>query len=149
MAYIDVITLERAKNYLRIDPDLTEDDADITSMINAALRYVEQRTRHFMYARDIVYNGSCQVKVYEYPINSIVTDPAPWGITRTMYTIYPDVKTIELNIGYTEDNPVPDIFIQSALQMIKVWYYESEKQVNSEMIPISVNQALDVEKRFI
>lgn len=149
MAYTDVITLERAKNYLRIDPDLTEDDADITSMINASLRYVEQRTRHFMYARDIVYNGNCQVKVYDYPINSIVTDPAPWSLTRTMYTIFPDAKTVTLNVGYATPEEVPDIFIQSALQIIKVWYYESEKQVNSQMIPISVTEALDVEKRFI
>jgi len=148
MSYLSVITLERAKNYLRIDPDLTEDDADITSMINASLRYVEQRTRHFMYARDVVYNGSCQVKVYDYPINSVVTDPAPWSLTRTMYTIFPDVKTVTLNVGYLADE-VPDIFIQSALQMIKVWYYEAEKQVNSQMIPISVTEALDVEKRFI
>lgn len=151
MAYIDVITLERAKNYLRIDPDLTEDDADITSMINASLRYVEQRTRHFMYARDIVYNGSCQVKVYDYPINSVVApiDPLPWSLTRSLYTIYPDNKTVTLNVGYTDPTDVPDIFIQSALQIIKVWYYEAEKQVNSQMIPISVTEALDVEKRFI
>lgn len=149
MGYLDVITLELAKNYLRIDSDLTEDDVDITSMINASLRYVEQRTRHFMYARDVVYNGSCQVKVYDYPINSIVTDPAPWFITRSLYTIYPDVKTVTLNVGYETSEKVPDVFIQSALQIIKVWYYEAEKQVNSQMIPISVTEALDVEKRFL
>jgi hypothetical protein len=151
MSYLSVITLERAKNYLRIDPDLTEDDAEITSMINASLRYAEQRTRHFMYARDIVYNGSCQVKVYDYPINSVVapTDPLPWSLTRSLYTIYPDNKTVTLNVGYTDPADVPDIFIQSALQMIKVWYYEAEKQVNSQMIPISVTEALDVEKRFL
>lgn len=149
MSYLDVITLERAKSYLRVDEDLTEDDADITSMINASLRYVEQRTRHFMYARDIVYNGSCQVKVYDYPINSVVTVPAPWSLTRSLYTIYPDVKTVTLNVGYDSAVKVPDIFIQSALQIIKVWYYEAEKQVNSQMIPISVTEALDVEKRFL
>jgi len=151
MAYIDVIPLARAKNYLRIDPDLTEDDTEITSMINAALSYVETRTRVFVYARDKVYNGACQVKVYDYPINSVVspTDPLPWSITRTMYTIYPDAKTVTLNVGYATPEDVPDIFIQSALQMIKIWYYESEKQVNSQMIPISVTEALDVEKRFI
>lgn len=149
MSYLSVITLERAKNYLRIDPDLTEDDAEITSMINASLRYVEQRTRHFMYARDIEYKGSCQVKVYDYPINTVVTDPAPWFLERTMYTIFPDVKSVILNVGYATPADVPDVFIESALQMIKIWYYESEKQVNSQMIPISVTEALDVEKRFI
>ena len=45
-AYLDVITLERAKNYLRIDADLMEDDAEIESMINGALRYIEKRTNH-------------------------------------------------------------------------------------------------------
>jgi len=149
MAYIDVITLARAKNYLRIDPDLTEDDAEITSMINGALRYVEQRTRQCVFARDIEYKGSCQVKVYDYPINTVVTNPAPWFLERTMYTIFPDVKSVILNVGYATPEEVPDVLIQSALQIIKVWYYEAEKQVNSQMIPISVTEALDVEKRFI
>ena len=101
-----------------------------------------------MYARDITYKGSCQVKVYDYPINSIVTVPTPFKVDFAMFTVYPDVKEVELNVGYGVDE-VPDIFIQSALQMIKVWYYEAEKQINSQMIPISVTEALDAEKRFL
>jgi len=80
MSYLNVITLERAKNYLRVDLDFDTDDAEITSMISASCRYVEKRTNHILYARDIVYNGTCQVKVYDYPINSIVTDPAPFKV---------------------------------------------------------------------
>lgn len=150
MAYLDVISLERAKNYLRIDSDLTEDDAEITSMINACCMYVEKRTNHILYSRDKVYNGSCQVKVYDYPINSIVApiDPLPWFLTRGMYTVYPDVKTVTLNVGY-DDGEVPDDLIQPALQMLKVFYYESEKQFNSTLIPESVKEMLDVNKRFL
>lgn len=148
MAYLDVITLERAKNYLRIDTSLTDDDMEITSMINASLRYVEKRTNHILYARDIVYNGSCQVKVYDCPINSIVTDPAPMMCDFSTFVVFPDVKTVELNVGYAQDE-VPDDLIQPALQMIKVWYYESEKQVNSTLIPESVKEALDVNRRFL
>ena len=148
MSYLSVITLERAKNYLRVDLDFDTDDSEITSMINAACRYVEKRTNHILYARDITYKGSCQVKVYDYPINSIVTDPAPFKVDFAMFTVYPDVKEVELNVGYGTDE-VPDIFIQSALQIIKIWYYEAEKQINSQMIPISVTEALDVEKRFL
>jgi hypothetical protein len=33
--------------------------------------------------------------------------------------------------------------------MIKVWYYESEKQVNTTLIPESVMQAIDVNRRFL
>jgi len=149
MSYLSVISLERAKNYLRIDSALTEDDNEITSMINAALRYVEKRTNHLVYAREATYSGACQVKVYDYPNNSITTDPAPWLVERTMYTIFPDVKTVDLNVGYETPDLVPDELIQAALQMIKVWYYESEKQVNSTLIPESVKEALDVYRRFI
>ena len=148
MSYLTVIPLATAKNYLRIDASLTEDDALITSMINASCLYVEKRTNHILFPRDKTYNGTCQVKVYDYPINSVVTDPAPWACVRSLYTIYPDVKTVTLNVGYAV-NTVPDDLIQPMLQMIKVFYYESEKQFNSTLIPESVKEILDVNKRFL
>ena len=74
MAYINVITLADAKNYLRIDDTLTEDDAQITRMIKAALSYVENYTGHLVYARDKDYRLiDGKVTVYDYPINSEVT----------------------------------------------------------------------------
>jgi len=148
MAYIDVITLERAKDYLKMDLGFTGEDLEITSMINGALRFIEKRTNHIMFVQEKVYNGSCQVKVYDYPINSIVTVPAPFKVDFTLFTIYPDVKTVTLNVGYGADE-VPDDLIQAGLQMIKVWYYESEKQVNTTLIPESVMQVIDINKRFI
>lgn len=149
MAYIDVITLARAKNYLRIDSGMTEDDAEITSMINAALSYIEKRTNHLVYSRTKTYTGACQVKVYDYPINSIVTNPAPMVVYFSTYAVFPDVKTVDLSVGYTNASNVPDELIQAALQMIKVWYYESEKQVNSTLIPESVKEAIDIYRRFL
>ena len=148
MSYLSVITLERAKNYLRVDLDFDTDDSEITSMINASCRYVEKRTNHILYARDIIYKGSCQVKVYDYPINSIVTDPAPFKVDFAMFTVYPDVKEIELNVGYRTDE-VPDDLIQAMLQMLHVFYYESEKQFNSTLIPESVKEVIDINRRFI
>lgn len=148
MSYLTVITLARAKNYLRIDSTLLDDDAEITSMINASLRYIEKRTNHIMYTQDKVYTGSCQVKVYDYPINSIVTDPEPFKVNFTLFTVYPDIKTVELNVGYAT-GLVPDELIQAALQMIKAWYYESEKQVNSTLIPESVKEVVEIYRRFL
>ncbi len=149
MAYIDVIALARAKNYLRIDADLTEDDAEITSMISGALRFIEKRTNHIMFAQEKTYMGSCQVKVYDYPINSITTNPAPFVCYFSTFAIFPDVKIVMLNVGYVDPADVPDELIQAALQLIKVWYYESEKQVNTTLIPESVYQAIDTYRRFI
>jgi len=148
-AYLDVITLERAKNYLRIDVDLTDDDSEIESMINASLRYIEKRTNHLVYAREQVYNGVCQVKVYDYPINEIVTDPAPFICYFSTYAVFPNDKTVNLDVGYETPDLVPDELIQAALQMIKVFYYESEKQVNSTLIPESIKEMIDVYRRFI
>lgn len=149
MGYIDVIPLARSKNYLRIDISMTADDAEITSMINAALSYVEKRTNHLVYARDKYYNGVCQVKVYDYPINTIITPVDPFVVYFTMFAVFPNDKEVQLNVGYADPADVPDELIQAALQMIKVWYYESEKQVNSTLIPESVKEALDVYRRFI
>lgn len=148
MAYIDVISLERAKDYLRVDLDLTEDDTEIISMINASCRYIEKRTNHIFFEQDKVYKGACQVKVYDYPINLVNTDPLPFLVERSLYTVYPDVKEVSLNVGYAVGE-VPDDLIQACLQMIKVWYYESEKQVNTTLIPMSVHEIIDIYTRFL
>jgi len=148
MAYIDVITLERVKNYLRIDSTLTEDDAELTSMINGACRFVERRTNHIFFTQPKTYTGACQVKVYDYPIVSIITDPAPFVANYSLYVVYPDVKTVELSVGYGVGE-VPDELIQACLQMIKVFYYESEKQVNTTLIPESIKEIIDVYRRFL
>ena len=74
MAYIDVITLADAKLYLRVDDTMTADNAQITSMINSALKYVEDYTRIMVYDRDKTYrmvNGV--IRVYDYPINSVIS----------------------------------------------------------------------------
>ena len=149
MSYLSVISLERAKNYLRIDTTLTDDDAEITAMINSACSYIEKRTNLIFYPRNKTYKGACQVKVYDYPINYIVTDPAPFAYEQLMFTIYPDVKTVELNVGFADPNDIPDELIQACLQMIKVWYYESEKQINTTLIPESVKEAIALNQRFV
>ena len=148
MSYLTVITLNQAKNYLKIDDSLTDDDALIETMIKASFRYIEKRTNHLVYARDIVYNGACQVKVYDYPINTVITVPTPFKVDFAMFTVYPDVKEVELNVGYGVDE-VPEDIIVSAYEMLSVWYYNSEKQVNSTLIPESVKEVLDLYKRFL
>lgn len=146
MSYFDVITLERAKNYLRIDQDLCDDDDEIMSMIKAACRFVEKRTNHIFYAQDKTFTGVCQVKVYDYPINDY---SEAFKCVYSTFTVYPNDTEVTLNVGYENAEDVPDELVQACLQMIKVWYYESEKQVNSTLIPESTKQAIDVYRRFI
>lgn len=149
MAYIDVLTLARVKNYLRIDEDLTDDDNEITSMINAACRFVEKRTNHLFYNRDVIYSNELNLKVYDFPINDIVTPADPIVIHFSTYDLFPNETTVTLNVGYEDPTDVPDELLQACLQMIKVWYYESEKQVNTTLIPEAAMQAIDINRRFL
>jgi hypothetical protein len=57
MSYLDVLPLARVLNYLRVDPDLEDDDNEIISMINGACRFVEKRTNHLFYPRDVIYTN--------------------------------------------------------------------------------------------
>lgn len=148
MAYLDVLPLARVLNYLRVDQDLEDDDNEITSMIKAACIFVEKRTNHIFYAREVVYKGH-PVKVYDYPINDIVSPADPVVIHYSLFDVYPNETEITLNVGYEDPTDVPDELLQACLQMIKVWYYESEKQVNTTLIPESVMQAIDINRRFL
>lgn len=148
MSYLNVITLEQARNYLRIDDDFTEDDDSIIKMINASLSFIEKRTNHILFPREKEYFGECSVNVYDYPINSI-----PLGHTACKYSTYSNVSTsnrvVSLNVGYTDPLDIPSELIECAMQMLKVWYYESEKQVNTTLIPESVMQSIDINRRYL
>lgn len=151
MAYIDVITLPDAKVYLRVDDDLTEDDTQIIRMINGALSYIEQYTNIYFYARDKSYNviDSC-VKVYDYPINSEVSEYTEKE-TLTLHTNYTtDLDTFTLNIGYTDNDDIPQELLEVAYTMIKSMYYEKEsnKSILDSLDTLSM-MTLNQYKRFI
>ena len=56
MAYIDVLPLATVKQYLRIDDTLTEDDTQLTRMIESALKYIEKHTNIHVVAKDKDYD---------------------------------------------------------------------------------------------
>jgi hypothetical protein len=150
--YTDVISLERAKLYLKVDAGQTETDNEITSMINSSLSFIEKRTNHIFKTKEKVYFQDCalvnQVKVYDYPIDNTETEYDI--IYRPLYAIVPTVdNTVTLTIGYTNVEDIPNELIDAALQIIKVWFYESEKHENTTLIPISVLQVIDANKRFL
>ena len=148
MSYLNVITLAEAKLYLRIDDDQIETDNEIISMINGALSFIEKRTNHIMYPRDKTYYGEHNINVYDFPIN----EPVPIENIRLKYNSYSRFTLndeITLNVGYLNPLAIPEELKQAALQMLKVWYYEAEKKVNTTLIPDSVIMALDVNRRFL
>lgn len=147
--YTDIISLERAKIYLKIDSLQTETDNEIISMINSSLSFIEKRTGHIFKTKTKTFYSCALVEsviVYEFPIID-----APTGTqVRQLNAIVPTVNgSVTLELGYADLEDIPSELIDAALQLLKVWFYESETQSNTTLIPLSVMQAIDVNRRFV
>jgi hypothetical protein len=150
--YIDVISLEQAKLYLKIDDAQTITDNEITGMINSALSFIEKRTNHIFKTRDKVYYKDCalvqQVKVYDFPIDNTVTELDI--VYRPLYAIVPTIDdVVTLTIGYDNLEDIPSELIDSALQLINFWFYNSETNNAMNTVPDFVMQNIDINRRFI
>lgn len=151
-SYTDVISLAKAKLYLKIDTGQTETDAEITQMIGSALSYIEKRTNHIFKTRNKLYYKDCalvqQVKVYDYPIDNTVT---LLDIEyRPTYAIVPTVNDkVTLTIGYSSINDIPTELIDCALGIINFWFYNSETKGADNSIPDFINATIDQNRRFI
>ena len=152
--YLDLISLEDAKVYLRIDDDQNETDNEIKSMIKSALMYVERRTNINLIPKNKEYTATNGVvNVYDYPINEVI-DGAPSNVCkRNLYTSYfvgYNNEVLSLNVGYTDANSVPSDLIDVAKTIIKVMYYEQESNKSfKDLLPRWVDEFLNVNSRFI
>jgi hypothetical protein len=148
MSYLNIISLSQAKTYLRIDEDQNETDIEIISMIEGCLSFIEKRTNHILFPRDKIYYADNIANVYDFPINTI-----PSTSVQLIYSTYSSITTFNrsvlLNVGYINVSDVPEELRQAALQMLKVFYFEAEKQVNTSLIPMAVLMLLDINKRYI
>ena len=149
--YTDVISLEQAKLYLKIDDGQTITDDEITGIINSALSFIEKRTNHIFKTREKVYFKDCalvqQVKVYDYPIDNIDELDI---IYRPLYAIVPTVNNmVTLTTGYTNVDDIPSELIDSALQLINFWFYNSETKNAMNSVPDFVLSNIDVNRRFL
>jgi hypothetical protein len=150
--YTDVISLEQAKLYLKVDDGQTITDDEITGMINSALSFIEKRTNHIFKTRDKVYFKDCalvqQVRVYDYPIDNTETELEIEY--RPLYAIVPTVNNmVTLTTGYTSVEDIPSELIDSALQLINFWFYNSETKNAMNSVPDFVLSNIDVNRRFL
>ncbi len=149
MSYLTVTSLDYAKNILRIDDTLTEDDARITNIINAAWSFIERWTNVLVYDRDKDYRvvNGC-VRVYDYPINEDIS--AMETTKRTLYTLFNvDDEELTLNVGYDDPLKVPADLKMVADEIIDLMYYEYEtgKKLNKDLSSLSID-ILNRNKRF-
>lgn len=154
MNYLDIISLGEAKNHLRVDDDLTADDAAISRMIQSALVYIESWTNLLLIDRAKTYKlVDGFVRVFDYPINSI-TSPDEDDMTievRNLHTSYSygiETTDLVLNVGYSDLDDIPTGLIDVGLELIDLFYYSKETGKNtSDISPMSID-ILNRHKRF-
>jgi hypothetical protein len=138
-----MLDLERVKNYLRLDSDF--DDAELESMILGAEQYFSNETNHIFGTQERDYYHP--FRIYDFPISDTST-----LMKRPNYYIPLECPTdgvITLEVGYETIDDVPNDIQQCLLQIIKVWYYESENEQNSTLLPMSVKQVIEKYRRFL
>jgi len=154
MEYTDIISLADAKNYLRIDDTVSEDDRAISQMINASFRFIENWTNHILEQRDKTYSLENDfVSVYDYPIQEIVS---PVTAVETKKPLYSNFEVLNgeseliLTVGYNDSVEVPDDLIQVAYEILDIYYYGSKdgQSVGKKLSALSVD-TLNYYKRFI
>ena len=148
MTYNEILPLAEVKNYLRVVDDFTEDDLSIERMVRSALGFIEQRTNHIFQLRENVEyyrNNKQYLDIFDYPL--IYTG----YLTKLFYSnkVRFDADSVTIDsVGYATRESVPDALIDAALQMIKLFYFEAEKQVNTTLVPDNVHQILAAYRRF-
>lgn len=147
--YIDVISLDRAKLYLKIDTLQTETDNEIISMINSSLSFIEKRTGHIFKTKTKTFYSCALVNsviVYDYPI---VNPPINTQL-RQLNAIVPTVNgSVALTLGYATLDDIPNELIDAALQLINFWFYNSETKNAMNTIPDFVTTNIDICRRFV
>lgn len=149
MTYNEILPLAEVKNYLRVDDDFIDDDLAIERMVRSALMFIEQRTNHILqlrenqtYHRDENYR---YLDVFDYPLVYSGDEQNLVYANKSRF----DANSVTFDfVGYASREEVPDALIDAALQMIKVWYFEAEKQANTTLLPQSVEQILGAYRRF-
>jgi hypothetical protein len=138
-------------------------------MIKSALSYIERHTNVLMVqqaTKEYIVKNRC-VRVYDYPINSVVKgiddDAADITLTyksnynrefKSLYTLYynldSDAEKLVLDVGYANPSNVPTELIDLAKVIVKVMFYEQETNESfNEMLPGWAKEVLHSNKRFI
>ena len=148
MTYLEVLPLAEVKIYLRLEDDFLEDDLSIERMIKSALQFIEKRTNHIFQLREnVTYSNECgKIVVFDYPVRFVNTDNV--NILYYSDNIKVFAESITANVGYLSLDDVPSALIDAALQMIKCFYFEAEKQANTTLLPENVLQIINTYRRF-
>ena len=144
MTALNVITLEEAKEWLRVD--FNDEDTKITELIHAAVQWVEGYTGLYLFNREVTHevtaSESCAgtVTIFGKPnltlisIDGVTTDLPT--VRDGSFCIDSTAKVIVYSIGYLNKSDIPQPLITAAKKFLALQYEESidgQKEVPSEI----------------
>ncbi len=162
MAYTDIISLNDAKTYLRVDDTLTEDDEFIIRTINAAFSWIEKRTNQIVSAREkeyVLING--YTRIYDSPINTDLSSLTDYKFTNKglYYVVCANNLDVDneftLNIGERFSENVDFELINVAYEIIEYYYNQSKKKEDTKGMTVSdylsemSKEYININRRFI
>lgn len=149
MDQLNVVSLNQAKMWLRLDLDYTLEDGLITSLIKSAVNQVEQYTLQVLWQRQIteISDRSGNLKIYNYPVIAIEdvldkefnevdfrVEDSQW-FTEVL-TNRPGFNTVTYVAGYDWNydggSDVPDD-IETAVKELITYYYENRDNPKEDM----------------
>ena len=152
---LDFISLEEAKEFLRVD--FADEDSLITSFIGSAVEQIEKATEERLYQRDeVIVTKQDIYTLLSYPVNQIKSVVDKYGnavefeaetIEDTLISLPCDQtkKIITVDVGYTEVNPAPKSLKEACLQLIEHKY---NNRSASGAIPESILQTIAPYRRL-
>lgn len=163
MTPIEVLPLQSAKDYLRVD--YNDDDALITDCIYAAIDIFERKTQYRLYNRtELIEVGEGITELFQTPLRSysimdFYTSEAVTNFSATKYPVRTTIKfhesycytssapvmIISADVGFTSVDQLP----QGAVMWLKrcvVWLYENR---NINEISEALDNDLNVYRRFV
>lgn len=149
MAYIDVVSLAEAKQFLRVDDSFTADDTLITMLIDVSGEYIERHTNQMLYSRDktyVVVDG--EKRVFDHPITAVVDPASSSDYEVTDYETYKlyelSADSLTLTVGYEVAN-VPAGLKLEMLNIIDNLYHGNDDEDKA----MEIDTRLSKYKRFI
>lgn len=136
MSYLSQISVEDAKNYLRLDG--TDLDTTLELLIEAACVHFEKQTNHLIYQREKSYKDGD--RIYDFPISDVtdLTDKSLYFIAE---------KDVSLMVGYAA-NELPKAIKNCVLDLVMLDFYNVESD-ESRLRKLATHRTINDLKRFI
>lgn len=136
MTALDVISLDEAKEYLRVDYD--DQNNVITRNIKTAVSLIEEYTNIFLYEREKQYTvtGNCGIEIFDYPIELADSSLKVKQNVLSLTVFDKQGNSVLATVGYSTIDYIPANLIDACYKLI-TYLYEN-RDAYTATLPVDV-----------